>query len=294
MTETTEQQWTIKRLLDWTTEFFNRVDADSPRLEAEVLLAAALNCARIELYTQFNQVPAAEPMAKFRQWVKQRAEGEPVAYIVGYREFYSLRFAVNSQVLIPRPETEHVVVAALEAAKKIADRPLRVLDIGTGSGCIAITLAKYLTDCKIAATDLSPGAIEIAALNAESHGVTDKIRFFQGDLFAALPAGSGAVHLIVSNPPYIGTREVDTVERQVKDFEPKMALFAGEQGTDVIARLVADAPARLLPGGFLIFETSPVIMEACLKLVAQQDMELVEVVKDLAGLKRVVVARKPG
>ena len=293
MTEATEQQWTIKRLLDWTTEFFNRVDADSPRLEAEVLLAAALDCARIELYTQFNQVPPAEPMAKFRQWVKQRAEGEPVAYIVGYREFYSLRFSVNSHVLIPRPETEHVVVAALEAAKKISDRPLRVLDIGTGSGCIAITLAKYLPDCKIAATDLSPAALEVAKLNAESHGVADKIRFLPGDLFAALPSGSGAVNLIVSNPPYIGTRERATVDRQVKDFEPELALFAGEQGTDVIARLVAEAPARLLPGGFLVFETSPIIMDACLKLVPQHHLELVEVVKDLAGLKRVVVARKP-
>lgn len=292
MTEATEQQWTIKRLLEWTTDFFKKANADSPRLEAEVLLAEALQCQRIELYTRFDQVPPDEPMAKFRGWVKQRIAGEPVAYIVGHREFYSLKFAVDSNVLIPRPETEHVVVAALEAAKRIEDRPLRVLDVGTGSGCIAITLAKHLPDCKIAATDISPAAISVAKQNAEAHGVFEKIRFFSGDLFAALPAGSNPVHLIVSNPPYIGTREMETVDQQVREFEPQIALFAGEAGTDVIARLVAEAPERLLPNGFLIFETSPVIMNDCLKLVEQSGLQLVEVVKDLAGLKRVVVCQR--
>jgi release factor glutamine methyltransferase len=261
-------------------------------LEAEILLAEALNCSRIELYTRFDQVPADEPMAKFRGWVKQRVAGEPVAYIVGYREFYSLRFAVDSNVLIPRPETEHVVVAALEAAKKISPCPVRVLDIGTGSGCIAIALAKHLPDSKIAATDISPAALTIARQNAQSLNVGDKIRFLEGDLFDALPAGSGAVHLIVSNPPYIGTREIETVERQVKDFEPAIALFAGQRGTDVISRLVAEAPAHLLPGGFLIFETSPVIIDDCLNLVGESQLELVDVVKDLGGLKRVIVAKR--
>lgn len=293
MSNTTEQQWTIKRLLEWTEAYFAKADASNPRLEAEILLAEALECARIELYTRFDEVPAADPVSRFREWVKRRATGEPVAYIVGYREFYSLRFEVDSNVLIPRPETEHVVVAALEAAKSIEDRPIRVIDVGTGSGCIAITLAKHLNDCKIAATDLSPGALAIAQKNAVAHGVDGCVRVLKGDLFAALPARSGPVHLIVSNPPYIGSQEIETVDRQVQDYEPEIALFSGEYGMDATTRLVAEAPAHLLTGGYLIFESSPIIIDQCRKLVEENSsLDLVDVVKDFDGLARVIVAQK--
>ena len=293
MSNTTEQQWTIKRLLEWTEAYFEKADAGSPRLEAEILLAEALDCARIELYTRFDEVPAEDPVSKFREWVKRRAAGEPVAYIVGYREFYSMRFEVDSNVLIPRPETEHVVVAALEAAKTIEDQPIRVMDIGTGSGCIAITLAKHLDDCKVAAIDLSPGALAVAQNNAAVHGVEECVRVLEGDLFEALPAGSGPVHLIVSNPPYIGSQEIETVDCQVKDYEPEIALFSGEYGLDVTIRLIAEAPTHLLTGGYLIFESSPIIMNQCRKLVEDNpDLDLVEIVKDFDGLERVVVARK--
>jgi release factor glutamine methyltransferase len=293
MSNTTEQQWTIKRLLEWTEAYFAKADAGSPRLEAEILLAEALECARIDLYTRFDEVPAADPVSRFREWVKRRAAGEPVAYIVGYREFYSLRFEVDSNVLIPRPETEHVVVAALEAVKSIEDRPIRVIDMGTGSGCIAVTLAKHLDDCKIAATDLSPGALAIAQKNVVAHGVDGCVRVLDGDLFAALPAGSGPVHLIVSNPPYIGSQEIETVDRQVQDYEPEIALFSGEYGMDATTRLIAEAPAHLLTGGYLIFESSPIIIDQCRKLVAENpSLDLVEVVKDFDGLERVIVAQK--
>jgi release factor glutamine methyltransferase len=293
MSNTTEQQWTIKRLLEWTEAYFAKADAGSPRLEAEILLAEALECARIDLYTRFDEVPAADPVSRFREWVKRRAAGEPVAYIVGYREFYSLRFEVDSNVLIPRPETEHVVVAALEAVKSIEERPIRVIDMGTGSGCIAVTLAKHLDDCKIAATDLSPGALAIAQKNVVAHGVDGCVRVLDGDLFAALPAGSGPVHLIVSNPPYIGSQEIETVDRQVQDYEPEIALFSGEYGMDATTRLIAEAPAHLLTGGYLIFESSPIIIDQCRKLVAENpSLDLVEVVKDFDGLERVIVAQK--
>jgi len=292
MTETTEQQWTIKRLLDWTTDFFKKTEWGNPRLEAEILLAEALGCARIELYTQFDQIPPDEPLNQFRQWVKRRGAGEPVAYIVGHKEFYSLRFEVNSDVLIPRPETEHLVVAALEAAKGIAENPIRVIDVGTGSGCIAITLAKYLSQAKIAAIDLSPAALEVAKRNAEAHQVTDKIRFFCGDLLAALPPGSGQVHLIVSNPPYIGTNERGTVDRQVSDFEPSMALFSGDEGLDLTQRLIAEAPEKLLPQGWLMFESSPLVIDRCVQLVEASPLKLVKVIKDMAGHRRVVVAQR--
>ena len=293
MSNTDTQAWTIKRLLEWTTDYFQKVDAETPRLEAEVLLAEALGCQRIELYTRFEEVPESDHVVKYRDWVKRRAAGEPVAYIVGHREFYSLKFSVNSSVLIPRPETEHVVVAAIEACKEISDRPIRVLDVGTGSGCIAVTLAKHIENVKIGAIDLSADAISVAQQNVDQHEVGDRVKCFTGDLLQALPAGSQPVHLIVSNPPYIGTSEQGTVETNVDQFEPAMALYAGEQGTDVIERLVAQSIDFLLPGGFLIFETSPIIMDACVAIVdGCGQFSPCDVIKDYGGHRRVIVARK--
>ena len=295
MTDTAEQQWTIQKLLEWTTDFFSKSATGNARLEAEVLLAEALDCERIQLYTRFAEVPDPEPLANFRAWVKRRGAGEPVAYLVGHREFYSLKFSVDSNVLIPRAETEHVVVAALEAAKEIAgdqSKPLRIIDVGTGSGCIAVTLATQLKNCKIAAIDVSEGAIAIAKTNAEDHDVADRVKFFQGDLLAALPAGSKPVDIIVSNPPYIGKSEIDTIDDQVKNHEPSVALFGGAKGTEIIERLVKQAPNYLLPGGYLIFETSPIVMDLCVKLVKSNPaFASVEVIKDYSDLERVVVAK---
>ena len=297
MSDTTQQLWTIQKLLEWTTEYFAKTSAVNARLEAEVLLAEALQCERIELYTRFNEVPKEGKLAKFRSWVRRRGAGEPVAYLVGHREFYSLRFAVDPNVLIPRPETEHVVVSALEAAKvlkhRLAADPVRIIDIGTGSGCIAITLAKQIDNCKIAATDFSQAALSVARVNVESHAVGDRVKLFQGDLFAALPKGSQSVHMIVSNPPYIGENEIETVDDQVKQHEPAVALYSGKLGTEIISRLVAQSPDYLLPGGFLVFETSPIVMDQCVKLVdTNPAFESIKVQKDFSGLPRVVLARK--
>lgn len=291
MSETSVQQWTIQRLLDWTTEYFAKSTAGNARLEAEVLLAEALGCQRIELYTRFNELPEEDRLAEFRTWVKRRGAGEPVAYLVGHREFYSLRFAVDSNVLIPRPETEHVVVAAVEMAKTIDANPIRIIDVGTGSGCIAVTLATQIEHCKIAATDISDPALEVARANVEAHAVGDKVQLFQGDLLDALPQGSDRVHLIVSNPPYIGNLEIETVDDQVKDHEPSVALFSGDHGTEIIERLVQQAPVFLVPGGSLIFETSPIVMDKCVNLVESNPaFASVKVEKDFGGLQRVVVA----
>ena len=299
MSPTTQDPWTIKRLLDWTVEHFDQVNSPSSRLDAEVLLAEALDCPRINLYTRFNEVPEEEPMAKYRAWVKRRAAGEPVAYLVGHREFYSLKFFVDNNVLIPRPETEHVVVAALEAAKTIEASPLRIIDIGTGSGCVAITLAKQLAEAAdnrevvIAATDLSPEAIQVAQKNAEAHEVDSRVRFFTGDLLEALPAGSKPVHMIVSNPPYIGSGEINTLDENVKNHEPHVALFGGEDGTEIIQRLIDQAIPMLLPGGYLIFETSPINIDRCVDLVSKHaQFDSVETERDFGNLKRVVVARR--
>ena len=298
MTEATEQQWTIKRLLEWTTDYFKAANPDSPRLDAEVLLSAVLGCQRVMLYTQFDRVPEPDLLARFRESVKRRGAGEPVAYIVGHWEFYSLDFEVNANVLIPRPETEHVVVAALDAAKQITDRPLRALDIGTGSGCIAIALAKHLDDCRIGAIDLSAAALDVATQNVTKHHLDDRIRLMQGDLFAALPKGSAKVDLIVSNPPYIGTSEQGTVDPAVRKYEPQQALFAGPDGMQVIDRLVRQAPDWLKSGGFLIFEISPLIAQRCMAQLnavdstGQTPWTQINLVKDLSGKQRVIVARR--
>jgi release factor glutamine methyltransferase len=292
MTENSTTQWTLQRLLEWTTTHFNEAGSDSSRLDAEVLLAEALQCQRIELYTRFAEVPPAEPLQKFRNWVKRRAAGEPVAYLVGQKEFYSLRFKVTPATLIPRPETEHLIVAALEVCKGY-EKPIRIIDVGTGSGCIAVTMATQLDkNYVVAATDISLEALAVARENAEAHGVDAQIRFYEGDLLDALPEGSKPVHLIVSNPPYIGRCEVDTVEATVKDFEPDAALFAGEQGTEVIERLIPQAEKMLLPGGHLIFEASPAVMDRCEEMVKQSTLEFVEVINDYAGLKRILVAKQ--
>ena len=291
MSETTQQQWTIQRLLDWTTEYFAKSGTGNARLEAEVLLAEALDCQRIDLYTRFNESPDEETLTEFRTWVKRRGAGEPVAYLVGHREFYSLRFSVDANVLIPRPETEHVVVAAIEAAKTIEANPIRIIDVGTGSGCIAVTLATQIDNCKIAATDISEAALAVAQANVATHGVESKVKLYHGDLLNALPGGSQPVHLIVSNPPYIGKLEIETVDDQVRYHEPEIALFSGEFGTEIIEQLVQQAPQFLLPGGSLIFETSPIVMDKCVNLVKSNPaFASVKIEKDVSGLQRIVVA----
>ena len=295
MSEQETKQWTLQRLLEWTTGHFDDAGSDSSRLDAEVLLAEAIQCKRIELYTRFAEVPPSEPLQKFREWVKRRAAGEPVAYLVGHKEFYSLKFKVTPATLIPRPETEHLIVAALEVCKDRNDSagPVRIIDVGTGSGCIAVTLAKHMENQNvIAATDISLEALAVARENAQAHEVDSRIRFYEGDLLDALPEGSKPVDLIVSNPPYIGRCEIDTVEATVKDFEPESALFAGEQGTEIIERLIPQAEKMLLPGGHLILEASPATMDRCEELVNQSALDFVQVINDYAGLKRILVARQ--
>ena len=289
MSEAQTEAWTIKRLLDWTSEYFGRHDSDSPRLKAEILLSEALGCERIELYTRFNEVPEEPALGNYRAWVKRHAAGEPVAYLVGHKEFYSLRFDVNEHVLIPRPETEHVVVEAIECSKSFQE-PIRIADIGTGSGCIAVTLAKHIQHAQITASDISSAALQIAKNNARAHAVDDRITFLESDLFQSIP--EGRFEIIASNPPYVGTEEVGTLDENVKNHEPSTALFAGPLGTEVIERLISESVDRLADGGYLIFETSPFVMDTCLQLVAQSDLSHHKTINDLAGHPRVVVCKK--
>lgn len=283
--------WTNGRLLQWTTEYLKKHGADTPRLDAEVLLADALGCQRIELYTAFDQEPNEAARAVFRQRVRRRAEGTPVAYLVGRREFYSLSFRVTPDVLIPRPETELLVVTLLDLAKQRPNNsPLAVCDVGTGSGILAVCAAKFLPQAAVTATDISNKALTVARQNAADHGQLQRIEFVEGDLLSALPAGR-RFDFILCNPPYVSTAEMAQLAPSVRDFEPRSALEAGPTGTEVIARLIPQAVERLLPRGHLLVEVSPMIHDAARALCeAQSQLELRPTIKDLARLPRVLHA----
>lgn len=285
------EAWTTGRLLEWTTSYLKQHGADSPRLDAEVLLAEALGCQRIQLYATFGEVPGEEAKAAFRELVRRRAEGTPVAYLVGRREFYSLAFQVTPDVLIPRPETEFVVMRLIDLAEP-ADQEWAIADVGTGSGVIAVCAAKWLPASHVLAIDVSSRALAVAAANAGDHQVSDRIEFVESDLFAAVPSGR-RFDFVVSNPPYVMEEEVGELNRDVRDYEPRGALVAGPKGTEIIARLVGQAAERLKPGGWFLTEISPQIEGAVRELVAGDGrFELGPTVKDLAGLGRVVQAQR--
>jgi release factor glutamine methyltransferase len=292
--------WTVGRLLTWTTDYLKQHGSESPRLDAELLLAEAQGCSRIGLYTVFAEEPTEAQRTAFRALVKRRAEGMPVAYLLGRREFYSLSFRVSPDVLIPRPETEFLVVALLDLVKQrakergeaAAGEELAIADVGTGSGILAVCAAKYVPAAKVTAIDISPAALAVAKSNAADHGVSERIEFTQSDLFAAVD-DARQFDVIVSNPPYVSESELAAASRDVRDYEPHLALVAGARGTEVIDRLVPEAAARLRPGGSLLMEISPMIEPAMREIIAGDErLEFVSTVKDLAGLSRVVKARR--
>lgn len=288
--------WRVGRLLAWTAEFLKRHGSQTPRLDAEVLLAEALGCRRIDLYTAFDEVPSESARAAFRQLVQRRAQGTPVAYLVGRREFYSLCLRVTSDVLIPRPETELVVMTLIELAKarlaRYPEQPIGVCDVGTGSGAIAVAVAKHIPQARITALDTSAAALAVARQNAEKHGVACQIEFLQSDLFGAVPPEQ-RFDFIASNPPYVSEAEFEHLARDIRDFEPRAALVAGPLGTEVIARLVPEAARRLAPGGHLLIEISPMIHDAVQAILrAEPLLEIGPTVRDAARYPRVVQARR--
>ena len=297
-TSTTQSEpWTILRLLQWTTEHLKKCGSSSPRLDAEVLLAHARGCNRIELYTAFAEEPEEPVKAKFRELIKRRAAGEPVAYLVGMKEFYSISFQVSKDCLIPRSETEHVVIECLDRAKKIrSEQPekwLNIVDVCTGSGCIAVSVAKHLPQCKVTASDLSPEAIAVANSNIKVSQVEDRVSVLESDLLSAVEDNSA--DFVLSNPPYISQDEFDKLEKTVRDYEPKLALVSGPTGMEIIERLSDQATSKLVDDGWFICELSPMIADSVLtRLSADPHWKNTSLVKDLAGLKRLVVAqRKP-
>ena len=286
--------WTVGRLLTWTTEWLAGRGSESPRLDAEVLLAFVRGCPRIALYTAFDVPVNEEERARFRSLVKRRGEGEPVAYLVGSREFFSLSFGVSPAVLVPRPETEGLVIRVLDlcqTAGPAGQRP-RIIDVGTGSGAIVVTVAKRLTQAEFVATDISAEALAVARDNAKRHGVEGRIEFVECDLLAD-PKAAGPWDVIVSNPPYVREDEFDALPRDVRLHEPRMALVSGPTGVEVIGRLAAAAAEKLVPGGWLLVEVGPSTAAAAEEVVAAQvALSLEPTLKDMAALPRIVQARR--
>ena len=286
--------WTVGRLLGWTTEWLGSRGSESPRLDAEVLLAHVRGCPRIALYTAFDTVVGESERGRFRDLVKRRGEGEPVAYLVGSREFFSLPLVVTKAVLVPRPETEGLVVRALDLCKEQGLAAPRIADVGTGSGAIAVALARHLPDGRFVATDVSPAAVEVARRNAERHGVAERITFVACDLLDDTRA-AGPFDLVVSNPPYVREDEFAALPRDVREHEPKSALVAGPTGIEVVERLVEAAAARLAPGGWLLVEIGPAVAQAAAAAIhAHPAFEPAPTLPDLAGLPRIVQGRRRG
>ncbi len=285
------EAWTIGRLLNWTTDFFTQQGLEGARLDAEVLLAHCRGCQRILLYTMFDEQAPEKLRSDFRQLVRHRAAGKPVAYLVGSKEFYSLEFQVTPDVLIPRPETELLVVAILDHAKEQGRgaAPLAIADVGTGSGVLAVCAAKHLPQAEVTALDKSPAALKVASGNAERHGVSQRVQFVESDLFTALPS-TATFDFVISNPPYISPEELDGLEPTVRDFEPRLALDGGVDGMEVIRQLVAGLPQRLRPDGMLLMEISPMIAPRVESLLDASPLERLETIKDLDGHARIVQA----
>lgn len=282
------EHWTIGSILTWTRQYFDEKGVDNPRLDAEVLLSHILGKDRIHLYVNFDQPLQPAELATFRAAVKQRAMRIPVAYITGHKEFMGLDFAVTPAVLIPRPDTEILVETALSRLKGTESPQL--LDIGTGSGAIIISLLVKLPQAQGMAVDISPDALQVAEKNGMCHNVADRLQFCRGDLLA--PAAGREFDAIVTNPPYIPNGEIGQLEPEVRQ-EPRLALAGGDDGLDFYRRIIDQAGRLLRPTGFIALEVGiHQAREVAALASSGRELAVADIVKDYAGIERVVVLKK--
>ncbi len=286
--------WTIQKLLNWVTEYLTGKGVDSPRLSAELLLSHVTGLKRIELYTQFNQLVEKQQLDQLHSLVERAGKHEPVAYLVGRTEFYSIELNVTQDCMIPRPETELLVQRAIEFLRT-RDGVQHVCDLCTGSGCIAVAIAKNFSNARIIATDICDAALSVAAGNVEKYRLKDRITLLAGDLFEPVipQLDVGKFDLIVSNPPYVSGNEYEKLEKNVKDYEPRLALFAGIDGLDVYRRIIEKAGDYLKPGAALMLEIGyaqgPAIKELLEQTVIFAD---IKIEKDFHNNDRIVTALK--
>lgn len=279
------ERWTVLKILQWTADYFTGKEIASARLEAELLLAATLDLDRVGLYVNFERPLDSSELAAFRAQVQRRAKGEPVQYILGETEFWSLPFTVNSAVLVPRADTEVLVEEALSRIEGSA----HLLDVGTGSGAIAVALAHEKPEIRVTALDCSEEALQVARGNAERNGVAERVSCLAGDL-AELPPGPFA--MVVSNPPYIPTADCEQLMPEVRDHEPRLALDGGEDGLTAYRQLACQSAEILLPGGWLLVEVGIGQAEDVVALFEAAGLAEIKSRDDYAGIPRVVAGRK--
>jgi release factor glutamine methyltransferase len=284
--------WTIQKLLNWITDYLTQRNVDAPRLSAELLLSHVLGLKRIELYTQYNQPVAQEQLDQLRGLVKRAGQHEPVAYLVGRTEFYSMEFDVTPDCLIPRPETELLVQRAIEFLRKRTG-PQLVCDLCTGCGVIAVAIARNVPDAKIIATDISESALGVAAQNVEKHKLQERVELRRGDLFEPLVAQLDLFDVIACNPPYVSAAEYEALEKNVKDYEPRLALHAGADGLDFYRRIAGKVDGYLKPDGVLLLEIGYQQGEAVRELFERSGLFAeVRTEKDINRNDRIIVAQK--
>ena len=283
------QIWTIGRILKWTEEYFGQKGVESPRLDAEVMLSHVLGKQRIYLYVHFDEPLQAEELAAYRTMIKQRIDRVPVAYILGEKEFMGLTFKVTPDTLVPRPDTEILVQAAVDRLKQWTDADVRLADIGTGSGAICLSVLSMLDNIVADTVDISPAARAVAEENAAALGLSERVTFHTGDLLA--PIREQQFTAILSNPPYIPEADIQGLAPEVRCKEPMTALGGGKDGLDFYRRLCDEAPAMLTDDGFMAFEVG--IHQATEVAQLAEASPLIvrtEILKDYAGIDRVVVA----
>ncbi|HEB61032.1 MAG TPA: peptide chain release factor N(5)-glutamine methyltransferase [Phycisphaeraceae bacterium] len=293
-----ETTWTTRRLLNWITGSLADKGVDSPRLCAEMLLAHVLGCDRMRLYMEADRPASNKEKQRLRRLVSRALRHEPIQYLVGSAWFYGLQFKVNPQVLVPRPSTETLVEKAIAFLKNsLSDNPelspLQVLDVGTGSGAVAVSLAVNLPDIQITASDISTGALAVAAENARLHNVGDRITFTEGDLLKPFITGDARFAAVISNPPYIPDSEWEDVPANVRNYEPTRALHGGGDGLDLIRPLISQAVEILTPGGLLLIEHAASHAEMVRELARETGhYQQVQTISDLEGHPRVLMATR--
>jgi release factor glutamine methyltransferase len=284
-----EPPWTVRRVLGWTTQHFEKLGIDSPRLTAEVLLAHVLRTSRVRLYTDLDRPLEAAELSAYRGLIARRASGEPTHYLTGTREFYGRPFTVDPRVLLPRPETELLVEAVLQAIPKDGD--VRLLDLCTGSGCVGITLALERPRARVLATELSLAAADVARGNAIALGAGDRFEVRVGDLFAPVES-EPPFDAVVANPPYVPRGELSSLPAEVRR-EPAQALDGGPDGLDVVRRIAAAAPRWLVPGGLLALEIGDGQGPAVHSLLETAGYGSVRIERDLARHDRLALGTHP-
>ncbi|KPJ66942.1 MAG: hypothetical protein AMJ43_06350 [Coxiella sp. DG_40] len=288
------ETWTIQKLLNWITEHFAEKGIDSPRLSAELLLSYVLSLKRIELYTQFDKPVNKERLDRLHDLVKRACQNEPIQYLTSRTEFYSLELEVNSDCMIPRPETELLVERAIEFLRSRSGRQF-VCDLCTGCGCVAVAIARNYPDCRIVATDICDAALGVAAKNIEKHKLGERIRLLCGDLFEPLVQQLDVrkFDLIVCNPPYVSASEFENLDKKIKDYEPKSALFAGADGLDIYRRIVEKVEAFLKADAALMLEIGCSQGQAVRGLLEQAGVFVeIKIEKGFHNNDRVAVAKK--